>query len=227
MYQRFVAKSSETNRKSQEKNKRLKGWKCPYCVKKFDVFWKIKQPSHSNHLEERRGEETISLFVFSQARRFVSLDRTGWTQVNQTVRRVVKNLLAYPMSLWAVWGINKVTSPRKGGGPSRHHELRVKTQQKQLFQHFRSTLTLKDTGFKSENIVPHTLWRRYIKPCWGCRQSWLCLDGRACGLPSDEVQRTVRRKHRPAGWRSSLWGSASEGSLWLEHLVENKNTHTW
>lgn len=68
--------------------------------------------------------------------------------------------------------------------------------------------------------LPHTRCRRWIKPCWGCKQSWLCLDGRACGLPSGVAPRTQRRKRRPTEWRSSVRGSASAGSLWLAHLAE-------
>lgn len=38
---------------------------------------------------------------------------------------MMNNFLSYPKSLWAAWGVNKVTSPRICGAPSRHQELGV------------------------------------------------------------------------------------------------------
>lgn len=36
------------------------------------------------------------------------------------------SLLPHPKSLWAIWVVDEVTSPRVGGGPSRHQELGIK-----------------------------------------------------------------------------------------------------
>lgn len=75
-------------------------------------------------------------------------------------------------------------------------------------------------------FIPHRLCRRLVKPCWGCRLSWLFLSGKVCGLPSTEAQRTQRRRCRTRGWWSSVQDSASGGSLWLWHLGGWK-THTY
>lgn len=86
---------------------RKKWRKHPYCVEEFDVFWKIKQPSYSNHLGEEREEKCCNIF-------------------KAALRQMLNISPTYPKSLRTIWGVNKVTSPRKSGGPSRHHELGIR-----------------------------------------------------------------------------------------------------
>lgn len=164
-------------------------------------------------LESSEGKEKKKSIMSNINRRRTLIFNS---QVPLLGKEILNNSLAYPKSLRAVWRVNEVTSPRVGGAPSRHHELGVKntlatvnisTRQKSM-----------DDSTCQSLCLPHTLCRRSVTPCWSCRPAWPCWDGRACGLPSGEVRRTARRRRSPSGWRSSVRGPASAGSLWLGHL---------
>lgn len=98
-----------------------------YCVKQLDVFRKIKQPTGSNHLQKEQSAikyrehfqpEAIFLKVSLKS------DTTGEKPRGFKLRRkILESSVSNPKSLWTVGVVDEVAPPRKGCGPSRHHEL--------------------------------------------------------------------------------------------------------
>lgn len=208
--------------KEPEKIDTLRSGKHSYRVKEFNVFWKIKHPGHSNHLKERRTSSNAFVLkpveevnhqkdetrMLKQWKYEATYPQSLWTArgiyeitspreggcPSRHHKLVVKNRLmsvkCYTCVLIAERGNGFLIWLRVSLQYKLHHSPNmdlIPIQQKPKYMH----------TTRLSFYLPHILCSRSVKPCWGCKQSWPCLDGTACGWTSGVAQCTQRRRRRP------------------------------
>lgn len=166
--------------KKDRLNKCIKEWKTASPCQGVQCILKNKT-SRPLEPSERKKKTSSNTFDLKPGDAFLWDKEGNHEKDKMRMLRLWKNKVPYSESLWTVWGIYEITSPREGGCPSRHHKLVMKNTQEavkymvffcdpEFLPHRSHTQIQPAICFH----LPHTLCRRSVRPCSGCKQSSLC-----------------------------------------------------